>query len=142
MRLKALRALFWITDIGFLLYWGITALKLIPPEWLYNDYTNPILVAWNWSFMPIDLFISLTGLYSLYLHGKGRSAWIGWSLISLVLTFSSGLLAISFWAVRGEFDPAWWTPNVYLMIYPLFFIPWLVSMLGSGKQDRITSIAG
>ncbi|WP_374701701.1 DUF5360 family protein [Paenibacillus tyrfis] len=51
-------------------------------------------------------------------------------------------MAISFWAVRGEFDLTWWLPNVYLMLYPQVFIPWLISMLGSGKQDRTTSFAG
>ncbi|UUZ80160.1 YvaD family protein [Paenibacillus sp. P26] len=126
--LNSLRTLIWITDIGFILYWTVTALKLIPPEYLYNDYTNPLLVSWNWSFMPLDLLISLTGLYSLSLHKQGRPVWAGWSLISLMLTFVSGLMAISFWSVRGEFDPLWWIPNLYLLLYPLLFIPRLIRL--------------
>ncbi|MCI3921127.1 YvaD family protein [Paenibacillus sp. TRM 82003] len=120
---RTLINLFWVTDVGFIVYWGITAFKMIPPEYLYQDYTNPLLVAWNWSFMPIDIFISITGLYSLYLLKRGRDNWVGWSLISLILTFSSGLLAISFWSIRLDFDPTWWIPNLFLMIYPMFFIP-------------------
>jgi hypothetical protein len=49
---KTLKGLFLFTDIGFILYWVITALALIPKEYLYQDYTNELLVAWNWSFFP------------------------------------------------------------------------------------------
>ncbi|MEK4248511.1 DUF5360 family protein [Paenibacillus sp. FSL W7-1287] len=126
---KALMALFLITDVGFILYWGITALKLIPPEYLYQDYSNPLLVSWNWSFFAIDIFISMTGFYSFYLLKKGQSSWVVWSIISLVLTFSSGLMAISFWSIRLDFDPMWWTPNLFLLIYPLCFIPRLLREL-------------
>ncbi|MGI6187453.1 MAG: DUF5360 family protein, partial [Brevibacillus sp.] len=45
------------------------------------------------------------------------------ALISLVLTSCSGLQAISFWLFKGDFDPVWWIPNLYLLIYPLFFLP-------------------
>jgi hypothetical protein len=49
----------WVlaVDIGFIAYWLITLLHLIPGEYLFQDYNNPILVAWNWSFLPLDLFI-------------------------------------------------------------------------------------
>ncbi len=41
-----------------------------------------------------------------------------------VLTFCSGLMAVAFWTLRGDFDPAWWAPNLFfLLIYPLFFLP-------------------
>lgn len=126
---RALMALFLIVDVGFIVYWGITALKLIPPEYLYQDYNNPLLVSWNWSFMAIDIFISITGFYSYSLLRRGRSSWISWSIISLVLTFSSGLMAISFWSIRLDFDPMWWIPNLFLMIYPMFFIPRLLRVL-------------
>lgn len=131
MWIRVLMVLFLITDVGFILYWGITALKLIPPEYLYQDYTNPILVGWNWSFMAIDIFISITGLYSYFLLKRGQGAWIGVSIISLILTFSSGLMAISFWSIRLDFDPMWWIPNLFLLIYPMFFIPRLLRMLPS-----------
>ena len=48
--MKTLKPFFWFTDIAFIVYWLITALHLIPPEFLFQDYTNPILRAWNWSF--------------------------------------------------------------------------------------------
>jgi hypothetical protein len=44
------------------------------------------------------------------------------ALISLVLTFCSGLQAIAFWILRADFDLSWWIPNLFLMIYPIFFI--------------------
>ena len=124
--MKALRWFFLITDFGFILYWLITALKLIPSEWLFQDYQNPILVAWNWSFLPLDLAVSCTGLYSLWLRQRQRAVWSRWALVSLVLTSCSGLQAISFWVFHQDFDPAWWLPNLYLLIYP---IPFIISLL-------------
>ena len=120
--MKKLKILFLVTDIGFVLYWLITLFHLIPQSMLFKDYTNPILVAWNWSFLPLDLMVSATGLFSLYLYNKGNGKWRKISLISLVLTFCSGLQAISFWALRFDFDLLWWIFNSYLIIYPLFFI--------------------
>jgi hypothetical protein len=117
-----LRTLFWCVDIGFIAYWLITFFKLIPAEYLYNDYSNPLLVDWNWSFFPLDIAVSITGLTSLRLQKQQKSAWRNWALVSLAFTFCSGLQAISFWVLRADFDPTWWIPNLFLMIYPLFFI--------------------
>ena len=36
--------------------------------------------------------------------------------------------AIAFWLIRGDFDPSWWIPNLYLMIYPLFFLQRFVKL--------------
>lgn len=118
---------FLFTDLGILLYWLITAAKLIPPQYRFNDYASPILVDWNWSFLPLDLLVSLTGLYSLYRRRSGQS-WRGLALLSLALTFSSGLQAVAFWALRHDFDPVWWVPNLYLLLYPLWFIPKLIRL--------------
>lgn len=63
--MKSLRIFFLITDFGFILYWVITLLGIIPPTYLFKDYHNPILSAWNWSFLPLDLFVSITGLWVL-----------------------------------------------------------------------------
>ena len=52
---KGLFIIFFIVDIAFIIYWAITYLHLLPPAFLYKDYTNSILVDWNWSFFPIDL---------------------------------------------------------------------------------------
>jgi len=114
-----------LTDLGFVVYWLMTLTHLIPDQFLFKDYNNPILMHWNWSFLPLDLAISATGFLSLYLL-KTKGAWKKVALISLVLTFSSGLQAISFWTLANDFDFLWWLPNLYLLIYPLFFIQKLI----------------
>ncbi|MCS0791305.1 YvaD family protein [Cytobacillus firmus] len=114
---------FWLTDAGFIVYWIITLLHIIPSGYLFKDYDNPILFAWNWSFFPLDILISITGFTSLFLYKKDNSNWSKIALISLVLTSCSGLQTISFWILRSDFDLSWWLPNLYLLIYPLFFIP-------------------
>ncbi|MFN8439259.1 MAG: DUF5360 family protein [Caldilineaceae bacterium] len=120
--MKTLKILFWVVDLGFVLYWLITLLHLIPPSFLFKDYDNPILSAWNWSFLPLDLLISTTGMLSLWRFQRHDPQWRSFALISLVLTFCSGLQAIAYWGIRGDFDPFWWGPNLFLLLYPLFFI--------------------
>jgi len=88
--MKHLPKFFLVVDLGFVVYWLITAFHLIDETYLYNGYTNPILVAWNWSFFPLDMAISGSGFYSLFF-----------------------------------FQLQWWLPNLFLLIYPLFFIFWL-----------------
>ena len=124
--MNKLKYFFLVVDIGFIAYWLITLLGVIPNEYLFKDYQNPILVAWNWSFLPLDLFISGTGLTSLWLWKKNNSSWKSLALISLVLTFCSGLQAVAFWFLRGDFDMSWWVPNLFLLIYPVLFIPGFV----------------
>jgi hypothetical protein len=121
--MKRLKGFFWATDLGFLLYWIVSFLGLIPKEYRYQDYTDANLVAWNLSFFPLDLLISITGFASLYAYHRKNGCWRPLALISLVLTFCSGLQAITFWLLKGDFDPVWWIPNLYLLIYPLFFLP-------------------
>ncbi len=104
------------------MYWLITFLHIIPPQFLFKDYHNPILVAWNWSFLPLDMLVSITGFVSLYLWVKKSALWSHLALISLVLTFCAGLQAVVFWSIRLDFDWTWWLPNLYLLIYPLFFL--------------------
>jgi hypothetical protein len=73
--MKSLKYYFLFVDLSFIAYWTITALHLIPAEYLYNDYTNPILVNWNWSFFPLDIGVSATGLYSVYLANQRQEKW-------------------------------------------------------------------
>lgn len=120
--MKSLRVFFLITDIGFILYWVITLIGVIPASYLFKDYHNPILSAWNWSFLPLDLMISFSGLWSLRLMSKADGRWRNVALISLVLTFASGLMALAFWTIRRDFDISWWLPNLYLMLYPVYYI--------------------
>ncbi len=121
--IRGLRWFFLITDLGFIFYWGITLAHWIPDEYLFKDYENPILNAWNWSFLPLDLFVSFTGLFSLFLSKKGKEEWKIFALISLALTFASGLQAIAFWTIRSDYNINWWLPNLYLLIYPMFYLP-------------------
>jgi Family of unknown function (DUF5360) len=94
------------------------------------------MVAWNWSFLPRDLLISATGLTAVYLRKRGNSSWSILAIISLILTVPSGLNAIAFWIIHGDFDVNWWLPNLYLMLYPLFFISKVIhSIIGIGLKS-------
>lgn len=117
-----------LTDIGFIAYWTITALELFPPEFLFNNYKNPILVAWNWSFMPLDIIASIFGLAALkYDFQEKISTQL--KVISMCLTSCAGLMAISFWAIIGDFELFWWLPNLYLLAWPILFLPILIKKL-------------
>lgn len=118
-----LRSLFLLTDIGFIVYWSVTAIAAVgwlslPPEWLFQDYQDPNIVAWNWSFMPLDILASLTGLYAVAM-ASGARAWQKAALISMTLTFFAGFMAICFWILQGSFDVSWWAANLFLMLWPL-----------------------
>ena len=108
-----------LTDVGFLFYWLVSLLSLLPTEWLYKDADNPLLLAWNWSFAPIDIAASISGLLALRLVTLRSQAWRSLALISITLTFCAGLMAVSFWALRGDFSIWWWLPNAYLIFWPL-----------------------
>ncbi len=123
---RSLKPFFLVVDLGFILYWTVTLLHLIPEAYLFKDYDDPILAAWNWSFLPLDLLISATGLTSLALLRRENRMWRSLALISLVLTSCSGLQALAFWTLRADFDLVWWLPNAFLLLYPLFFIPALL----------------
>ncbi|WP_394841420.1 YvaD family protein [Pendulispora brunnea] len=124
--LRRVRPFFLVTDIGFIVYWAITALHALPPSWLFKDYDQSLAVAWNWSFLPLDLFVSATGLGSLALAKKRPQVAVRLAALSLVLTSCSGLQAISFWAARCDVDMGWWLPNLYLLLYPLPFLAMFV----------------
>lgn len=119
---KTLKGLMLFTDIGFIIYWTFTFMGWIPKEYLYQDYKNELLVAWNMSFIPLDLFISVTGILSIYYYHNKKPAWSALCFTSLLLTSCSGLQAIAYWIIRQDFDMMWWTPNLFLLIYPLFFL--------------------
>lgn len=138
--MRRLRPFLLVTDTLFLAYWTVTALvalKLlaVPEAWLFKDYHDPRVVAWNWSFLPLDLAFSLTGYGSLLLHRAGRAAWRPLALISLTLTFCAGLLAVSYWALLSELDPLWFLPNLALVLWPLLFVGPLVRSLAAPPQS-------
>ncbi|MET7333209.1 DUF5360 family protein [Nonomuraea sp. NPDC005650] len=117
--LRVTKALMLLTDLGFVVYFAVTGLGLVPPEWAFADYADPLMADWNWSFLWIDLLASVTGLASLHLLRRGSPSGPGLMLVSLVLTTASGLMAIAFWTLRGDFSLIWWLPNLYLMFFPL-----------------------
>ncbi|MGY5276870.1 DUF5360 family protein [Nocardia gipuzkoensis] len=121
-----------ITDVGFLLYWTIAFAQVIPPEWAYKDYTDPILSDWNYSFVVLDLAASVTGLASLC----RIPGWRTLMTVSLTLTSVAGLQAIAFWTLRGDFSLLWWVPNLFLLLFP---IPALVTLVCAGTQERTAS---
>lgn len=123
---RLLRVFMFITDVGFISYWLVTALELIPLEYAFKNYDDAILVAWNWSFFPLDMLVSLTGLGSLYLYTRSRKSYRPLAIISLTLTLCAGLQAVVFWTLRSDFSFAWWLPNLYLLLYPLVFLPSLL----------------
>ncbi|WP_216651500.1 DUF5360 family protein [Actinomadura litoris] len=116
---RVLKTLMLGTDVGFVLYWVITALHVLPAESLFKDYENDLVVAWNWSFLPLDLLVSATGLTALALARRGVPAWRPLTVVSLTLTSVSGLQAISYWTIRADVSLSWWLPNLFLLLYPL-----------------------
>jgi hypothetical protein len=128
----SLRVFLWVVDVGLLLYWLVTGFHLLPASWLYAHHDEPVLVAWNFSFLPLDLVVSGTGLTAVVLWRRGRPAWSRFALVSLAFTSASGLNAVAFWALRGEFELGWWLPNLVLMAAPWPFLWGLVS-----RQDEL-----
>ena len=133
---RQLRPFLLITDISFMSYWLVSALVVagivdISTDYLFNDYYNEYVFAWNWSFFPLDVLFAVTGFWSLRLHRLGNPNWLGMALVSMVLTFCAGFMAVSYWALRLEFDPLWWIPNLILVIWPLCFLPRVFSAMNS-----------
>lgn len=121
------RRLMFFTDLGMISYWVITAamaggLLNIPGEWLFKDYYDPRVVAWNWSFFPVDILFSVTGLAALRMERAGHASWRIMAAISLTLTVCAGLMAIAYWAILADFDLTWWIPNLFLMLWPLPYL--------------------
>ena len=84
-------------------------------------------MAWNWSFAPLDLLASACGLWALRLARRQDARTYTVLIVALALTFWAGLQAISFWAIRGDFELGWWLPNLFLL-YPLWFLPALLGL--------------
>jgi hypothetical protein len=98
---RGLKTSLLITDVGLLAYWALTALAAagilrVPAEYLYSNYQNPLVVAWNWSFMPLDVLLSLAGIAAVSMQRRGNTAWRSLAIVSLSLTMCAGLMAISF----------------------------------------------
>jgi hypothetical protein len=135
MPVRWLKRVFVLVDSGFVVYWLCSIMQWFPREYLFKDYDNPILQAWNYSFLPLDLLVSATGLGSVWCHSRERAVWAPLALISLTLTSCSGLQALAFWALRGDFDAAWWAPNLFLLLYPLVFLPVVLRETAGSRQS-------
>jgi len=128
---RSLAVAITLTDVAFILYWVLAALSQagilhIPPEWMYANYERPDVIAWNWSFLPMDLAFSFFGLKAVAASRRGEPLWRPHAIISLTLTMAAGGMAVSYWAILREFDPSWFLANLALVIWPLFFMPRLV----------------
>ena len=128
---RGLRTSLALLDGGMLAYWSVATIACLglvhlPPEAMYAGYGDPLIDAWNWSFAPLDLGFSLLGLASLALTRRDDARWRPLALLSLALAFCAGLMAISFWALRGDFNWLWWLPNLLLMAVPLIWLPRLI----------------
>lgn len=115
-----MRALLTATELGMLGYWvfaSLVALGLvsIDPAWMYSNYEDPVVVAWNWSFLPLDLFFALAGLLARFapMADKARGVL---AVVSLSLMFCAGLMAVSFWMIQQFYDPFWWGTNLWLVL--------------------------
>ena len=118
------RALMRVTDWGMIAYWLATTLAAVglldlPAAWLFKDYHLAHSLAWNWSFLPLDLAFAATGLIALRLERRGDARWRGWAIVSLTLTAVAGGMAIAYWSLSGAFDPTWWAMNLFLLLWPL-----------------------
>jgi Family of unknown function (DUF5360) len=127
---RPLRYLLLFTDVAFLAYWLVAALHearvlTLPPDWLYAHADDPRVKAWNWSFLPLDLAFSATGLAAVSAMRRGKP-WRHLTIVSLVLTMVAGGMAVSYWTLTGEIDWSWYGANLFLLVWPLFFLPGLL----------------
>ena len=109
-----------LTEIAMLIYWALAiALTLelvsIDPALMYSDYENPLVIAWNWSFFPIDIAFALIGLSARFARVSGALKF-KLEIIAAVLMLCAGLMAISFWIVTADFEPMWWGMNIWLVL--------------------------
>ena len=109
-------------DFGFIFYWLLIALNLIPHEWVFQNYDDPNVRAWSWSFLPLDIAASITGFIGI--KGKGNLALL---VISSTLTMVAGGMALAFWGIQGFFNLGWWLPNLFLFVAGLIFLVRLVN---------------
>ena len=106
-----------------LLYWvlaGALVLELITidPSLMYSDYQNPLVVAWNWSFFPIDVAFAIIGLTARFGSFSGTIK-LKLETTASVLMICAGLMAISFWTITGDFNATWWGMNIWLIVLGL-----------------------
>jgi Family of unknown function (DUF5360) len=137
---KSLKLSLTITDAAFLIYWSFAALDAsglvsLPSDWLYPNAHDPRVVAWNWSFFPLDIAFSLTGLWAVRASQQGKSIWRPLALISLILTMVAGGMACGYWLLLGEINPTWFGMNLLLLVWPIVFLPTLIREMAAKPND-------
>ncbi|MFD1189279.1 MULTISPECIES: DUF5360 family protein [Phenylobacterium] len=128
---RALAISLAVTDLLFLAYWSTSLLALagvvhVSPDAMYAGYDQPRVIAWNWSFLPLDLAFSVSGLLAVRAARRGSPIWRPLALISLAFTVAAGGMAIGYWTLLGEFNPSWFLPNLALVVWPMAFLPGLI----------------
>ncbi len=136
---RALAIAFAITDGLFLVYWSVSGLAQarllhIPAAWMYSGFDQPRVIAWNWSFLPLDLAFSLLGLSAVAAAKRGSPLWRPLALLSLAFTLAAGGMAVAYWTLTGEFDPTWFLPNLALVVWPLCFLPGLIRQAAASSE--------
>ena len=91
------------TEVGMILYWVFAGALVagwieIDPALMYSDYENPLVVAWNWSFFPIDIAFALSGLAAKFLPLPAMQRF-KLETVAATLMLCAGLMAISFWVI-------------------------------------------
>ena len=130
-----------ITDIAFLLYWAMSAADVvglihIPSDLLYANAHDPSTIAWNWSFFPLDIAFSMTGLWAVRAAKQGQAIWRPLALISRTLTIVAGGMACSYWLLAGSIDPTWFGANLLLVVWPLLFLPRLIKQMAANPAPN------
>ena len=113
----AQKAIVWVIDVWFIVYWSLIVFRALPPEVMFEGYELREVQAWNWSFFPLDILAAITGIIWQTTKRLNGSVFL---IISLVLTSVAGGMALAYWVVLGYFDILWWLPNLVLLLFPLW----------------------
>jgi hypothetical protein len=117
MLTRTQKVIVWAIDLGFIAYWLLISLRVLPAEAMFAGYEKPEVQAWNWSFLPLDILASLTGILGNTTNRLDKKTLL---TISLVLTSVAGGMAVGYWAFIGYFELSWWLPNLFLLLFPLW----------------------
>lgn len=115
--LRATAVAMVLVDVGFVVYWSVVALGVVPAERMFAEYADPRVAAWNWSFLPLDLLASASGLSAvraLHRGAPGTVVTVRFA-VSLALTAVAGGMALAYWVLRGQLDPVWIGANLALV---------------------------
>ena len=117
MLTRTQKVIVWVIDLGFLTYWLLISSHILPAEAMFTGYERPEVQAWNWSFLPLDILASLTGIVGNTTKRLDKKTLL---TISLVLTSVAGGMAVGYWAFIGDFELSWWLPNLALLLFPIW----------------------